>query len=47
MTSSHTAPTRCHWFSARAGILDPRSAPRLVLLLLGAILACGQRTVTS
>jgi hypothetical protein len=47
MSSSHLAPSQCHWFSALAAALDPRSAPRLALLLLGAILARGRRTVTS
>jgi hypothetical protein len=47
MTSSHPTPARCHWFSILASVLDPRSAPRLALLLLGAILARGRRTVTS
>src|SRR5262245_10063098 len=47
MTSSHPTRPPCHWFSTRASILDPRSAPRLALLLLGAVLARGRRTVTS
>jgi hypothetical protein len=47
MTSSHTTALRCHWFSVLASVLDPRSAPRLARLLLGAILARGRRTVTS
>jgi hypothetical protein len=47
MTSSHTAPARCHWFSRLASALDPRSALRLARLFLGAILARGRRTVTS
>lgn len=47
MTSSHTARRPCHWFSVLASALDPRSAPRLALLLLGAVLARGRRTVTS
>lgn len=46
MTSSHTTPVPCHWFSVLAAVLDPRSAPRLALLFLGAILARGRRTVT-
>jgi len=37
----------CQWFSVLAAALDPRSAPRLVLLFLGAVLARGRRTVTS
>jgi hypothetical protein len=47
MTSTHTTARLCHWFSLLASALDPRSAPRLALLLLGAILARGRRTVTS
>src|SRR5262249_40336544 len=47
MTSSHPNPAPCHWFSRLAGLLDPRSAPRLARLLLGAVLARGRRTVTS
>jgi hypothetical protein len=47
MPSSHPTPPPCHWFSALAAVLDPRSAPRLALLFLGAILARGRRTVTS
>lgn len=47
MTSSHPAPTPCQWFSWLAAALDRRSAPRLALLLLGAVLARGRRTVTS
>src|SRR5438477_4903238 len=47
MPSSHLTPTPCHWFSRLASALDPRSAPRLALLFLGALLARGRRTVTS
>jgi hypothetical protein len=47
MTSSHTTGRRCHWFSVLASVLDPRSAPRLACLFLGAILARGRRAVTS
>jgi hypothetical protein len=47
MTSSHPNPGRCQWFSRIASTLDRRSAPRLVLLFLGAVLARGRRTVTS
>src|SRR5512135_1533446 len=47
MTSSHLPPASCQWFSRLASALDRRSAPRLALLLLGAILARGRRTVTS
>ena len=34
------------WFSRLAAALDRRSAPRLVLLFLGVVLARGRRTVT-
>ena len=47
MPSSHPLPASCHWFSRLASALDPRSAPRLAWLLVGAILARGRRTVTS
>ena len=47
MPSSHPTPTPCHWFSRLASALDPRSAPRLAWLLVGAVLARGRRTVTS
>jgi hypothetical protein len=47
MTSSHPLPVPCQWFSWLAAALDRRSAPRLALLFLGAILARGRRTVTS
>jgi hypothetical protein len=47
MTSSHPLPAPCQWFSRLAGPLDGRSAPRLALLFLGAVLARGRRTVTS
>ena len=47
MLSSHPTPAPCHWFSRLASALDPRSAPRLVRLFLGALLARGRRTVTS
>lgn len=47
MLSSHTHPTPCHWFSLLAGVLDPRSAPRLAVLLVGVVLARGRRTLTS
>jgi len=35
------------WFSQIVGLLDRRSAPRLFLLLCGALFARGRRTVTS
>src|SRR5512143_2463750 len=47
MTSSHPTPALCQWFVRLASALDRRSAPRLALLLLGAVLARGRRTVTT
>src|SRR5438552_14950718 len=47
MPSSHPLPPSCHWFPRLASALDPRSAPRLAWLLVGAVLARGRRTVTS
>jgi hypothetical protein len=47
MTSSHPLPAPCQWFSWLAAGLDRRSAPRLALLFLGAVLARGRRTVTT
>ncbi|MGZ3434139.1 MAG: IS701 family transposase [Isosphaeraceae bacterium] len=47
MTSSHPTPAPCQWFARLASVLDRRSAPRLALLFLGAVLARGRRTVTS
>src|SRR5215831_4711492 len=47
MTSSHPIPAPCQWFARLASALDRRSAPRLTLLFLGALLARGRRTVTS
>jgi DDE superfamily endonuclease len=47
MTSSHPIAVTCQWFSQLARPLDRRSAPRLALLFLGAVLARGRRTVTS
>jgi hypothetical protein len=35
------------WFTDIAAALDRRSAPRLLLLLVGALFAKGRRTVTS
>lgn len=41
--ASDLAP--CHWFSALATTLEPRSAPRLAWLFVGAIwLAAGVRS---
>jgi hypothetical protein len=47
MPSSHPLPPSCQWFSRLASALDPRSAPRLAWLFVGAVLARGRRTVTS
>ena len=47
MPSSHPVPPSCHWFSRLASALDPRSAPRLAWLFVGAVPARGRRTVTS
>jgi hypothetical protein len=47
MTSSHPTPVPCQWFARLASVLDPRSAARLALLSLGAVLARGRRTVTT
>ncbi len=47
MTSSHPLPSQCRWFARLAAVLDRRSAPRLALLFLGAVLARGRRTVTT
>ena len=47
MTSSPLPPAPCQWFPGLAAALDRRSAPRLALLFLGAVLARGRRTVTS
>ncbi|MBX9580617.1 MAG: hypothetical protein K2X87_09945, partial [Gemmataceae bacterium] len=41
MTSSHPTPPPCHWFSGLAAALDPRSAPRMALLFVGAAPARG------
>ena len=43
----HAAACPCQWFPRLAGALDPRSAPRLAGLFLGAVLATGRRTVTA
>src|SRR4051794_31586220 len=47
MTSSHPLTAPCQWFARLAAALDRRSAPRLVLLFLGAVLARGRRAVTT
>ena len=47
MTSSHPTLAPCQGFSCLAAALDRRSAPRLALLFLGAVLARGRRTVAT
>ena len=47
MTSLPTDARICQWFPLLASAVDRRSAPRLALLFLGAVLARGRRTVTS
>ncbi len=47
MTSLPIVTPKCQWFSRLASTLDRRSAPRLVLLFLGAVPAVGRRTVTT
>ena len=47
MSSSYPLPPSCRRFSRLSSALDPRSAPRLAWLLVGAVLARGRRTVTS
>lgn len=47
MPLSHLPALVSAWFSQLVGGLDPRSAPRLFLLLQGALFARGRRTVTS
>src|SRR5258706_7489852 len=47
MSSSHIPAAPCNWFPRLAAALDRRSAPRLVRLFLGVLLARGRRTVTS
>lgn len=47
MPVSLSALPGVQWFSLLAAVLDPRSAPRLAKLLVGAVLARGRRTVTS
>ena len=43
---SPNTPAPCHCFSVRASVLHPRSVPRLLRLLRGAVLAAGRRPVT-
>src|SRR5271169_3070060 len=47
MSFSHLPALLSGWFSQIVGALDRRSAPRLLLLLCGALFARGRRTVTS
>src|SRR3954470_18238505 len=47
MPLSQPAPAPCQWFSHLAAALDRRSAVRLALVFIGAVLARGRRTVTS
>jgi hypothetical protein len=47
MPLSHLPAVLSAWFSTLVGALDKRSAPRLFLLLQGALFARGRRTVTS
>ncbi len=47
MTSSHPIPTPGQGCTNLASTRDRRSAPRLALLFLGAVLARDRRTVTS
>jgi hypothetical protein len=47
VTFSHLPAFLSAWVAALAGVLDRRSAPRLLRLLGGALFARGRRTVTS
>jgi hypothetical protein len=47
MVSSHPTPAPCQWFTRLASALDRRSASRLALRFLGAVLARGRRTDTT
>ena len=47
MSVSASALPGVQWLAILAAVLDPRSAPRLAKLLVGAVLARGRRTVTS
>ncbi|MCI0460800.1 MAG: transposase [Gemmataceae bacterium] len=47
MPFSHLPAALSPWLTHISGALDRRSAPRLLLLLLGALFAEGRRTVTS
>jgi hypothetical protein len=47
MSFSHLPAALSAWLTQVTGALDRRSAPRLLLLLVGALFAKGRRTVTS
>lgn len=47
MSLSHLPGLLSAWFSQIVAVLDRRSAPRLLTLLLGALFARGRRTVTA
>src|ERR1700691_4232606 len=47
MLLSHLPAQLSAWVSSLVAALDKRSAPRLALLLTGALFAVGRRTVTS
>jgi hypothetical protein len=47
MPLSHLPAALSAWLSPIVGVLDRRSAPRLLLLFVGALFARGRRTVTS
>src|SRR2546430_3748804 len=47
MPFSHLPAALSAWLAQIIAPLDPRSAPRLLLLLCGALFARGRRTVTS
>ena len=47
MSFSHSPRQPCQWFSQLAAALDRRSAARLALVFVGAVLARGRRTITS
>jgi hypothetical protein len=47
MPFSHLPACLSAWLSQFGDVLDRRSAPRLLLLLVGALFAHGRRTVTS
>src|SRR5436190_2879536 len=47
MPFSQSTPASCQWFFQLAAALDRRSAVRLALVFVGALLARGRRTVTT